>query len=294
MKTLGEVLLATAQFLKGKGHSRARRIAEELLSFSLSIKRLDIYMQFDRPLVETELETVRTLLKRAAKGEPIEYIVGEVSFYQCSIAVNSDVLIPRPETEILVDLACKQLKLQDLSQAAAWDLCTGSGCIGIAVKKACPELQMTLVDLSEEALAMAADNALRNEVDVEVVQGDFLQPLCGRKVDVVLCNPPYVSAYDYLALDPSVKDFEPKLALVGGEDGLDFYRRLKRDLPSHLNPGARIFLEVGTGQGSALMDLFSGEEWKNARVEKDWAGHDRFFFLEFESSSPYAVKSQFL
>jgi release factor glutamine methyltransferase len=282
MKNLGEVLSATVQFLKDKGYGRARRIAEELLRSVLNLERLDIYMQFDRPLLESELEALRTLLRRAAKGEPIEYIVGEVSFYHCSILVNSDVLIPRPETEILVDLACKQLKLQDLSKITAWDLCTGSGCIGIAIKKACPELQMTLADLCEKALSVAEKNALRNAVQVELVQGDFLHPLCGRKADVVFCNPPYVSAQDYLTLDRSVKDFEPRSALVGGEDGLTFYRQLKRDLPIHLNPGAKIFLELGAGQGSALMDLFSGEEWKNARVEKDWAGHDRFFFLEFE------------
>jgi release factor glutamine methyltransferase len=282
MKTLGEVLSVSVKFLNEKKCARARRVVEELIGHVLHLKRIDLYMQFDRPMTETELETLRSLLKRAVKGEPVEYITREVSFYHCSLALTPDVLIPRPETEILVDMACKQLKSQELVGMTAWDICTGSGCIGIAVKKACPHLQMFLSDVSERALSAAAENARRNEVQVEFLQGDFLIPFSGRKTDLVFCNPPYVSEKEYFTLDPSVKDFEPKLALVGGEDGLDFYRRLEKDLPAHLNPGAKIFLEIGTGQGSALMDLFSGHEWKGARVERDWAGHDRFFFLEFE------------
>ncbi len=282
MKSLGEVLSVTVSFLNQKNCSRARRIAEELIGHVLKLKRLDLYMQFDRPMMEPELEILRALLKRAVKGEPVEYMTGEVPFYHCSISVSPDVLIPRPETEILVDLACKQLKVQSLSGKTAWDLCTGSGCIGIAVKKACPDLTVVLSDISEKALAVATANAEINDVQVELVHGDFLIPFAGRKADVVFCNPPYISLKEYLALDGSVKNFEPQLALLGGDDGLDFYRRLKESLPAYLMPQAKIFLEIGTGQGNAVMDLFSGPEWKGARVEKDWAGHDRFFFLEIE------------
>lgn len=282
MKPLGEVLAMSAQFLKEKNCARFRRVAEELIGHALQLKRLDLYMQFDRPMVEKELEVLRALLKRAAKGEPVEYITGEVSFYHCAIAVTQDVLIPRPETEILVDLAFKQLKTLSLAGKAAWDLCTGSGCIGIAVKKACPEMAMTLSDISEKALAVASGNAQRNDVQVELALGDLLDPFKGRKADVIFCNPPYVTSKEYLTIDRSVKDFEPQAALVGGEDGLAFYRRLKEELPSLLNPQAKVFFEIGTGQGNALLELFSGPRWKGGRVEKDWAGHDRFFFLEFE------------
>ena len=104
----------------------------------------------------------------------------------------------------------------------------------------------------------------------------------GRKADVVFCNPPYITSKEFLSLDRSVRDFEPKTALIGGEDGLDFYRRLKDSLPAHLNPSAKLFFEIGSNQGTAVLNLFSGTDWKNARIEKDWAGHDRFFFLEFE------------
>lgn len=282
MKTLGEVLTLSANFLKDKGHSRARRTVEELIAHVLQLKRLDLYMQFDRPMVEAELESLRALLKRAVKGEPLEHITGEISFYRCSLAVTPDVLIPRPETEILVDIACKQLKSQDLSGKTAWDLCTGSGCIGIAVKKACPDLHMTLSDISPKALEVAAMNAQKNDVQVELVCGDLLEPFVSRKADIVFCNPPYVSNKDYELLDGSVKNFEPQAALVAEENGLAFYRRLKGALPLHLNPGGRVYLELGAGQGQSLIDLFSGPEWKSARLEKDWAGHDRFFFLERE------------
>ncbi len=282
MKTLGEVLAATVSFLNQKNCSRARRSAEELIGHTLQLKRLDLYMQFDRPMMETELEILRALLKRAVKGEPVEYMTGEVSFYHCSISVSPDVLIPRPETEILVDFACKQLKLLSLSGKTAWDLCTGSGCIGIAVKKACPDLAMVLSDISEKALSVAAANAGKNDAQVELVHGDFLTPFAGRKADVVFCNPPYISLKEYLGLDSSVKDFEPQMALIGGDDGLAFYKRLNEALLPHLNPQAKIFLEIGAGQGSAVLDLFSGPEWKGARVEKDWAGHDRFFYVEIE------------
>lgn len=282
MKTLGEVLTLTSQFLKEKNIGRPRRIAEELLGHTLKLGRLDLYMRFDQPMMEQELETLRALLKRAVKGEPIAYIIQEISFYYCAIRLTPDVLIPRPETEILVDLACKQIQQDSFSGKVAWDLCTGSGCIGVALKKACPDLTVVLSDISEAALLVAAGNAERNEVQVERVHGDLLAPFSSRKADIVFCNPPYVSPREYIELDPSVRDYEPKLALVAEEEGLAFYRRLKEGLPSHLNPGAKIYLELGSGQGNALLSLFSGPEWRVARIEKDWAGHDRFFFLEFE------------
>lgn len=280
MKTLGEVLTASAGFLKERQCSRSRRIAEELVSHALKLERLELYMQFDRPVLEQELATLRLLLKRAAKGEPVEYIVGRIAFYHCDLELTPAVLIPRKETEILVDQICQQVRAAQ--GVEAWDLCTGSGCIGIAVKKACPGIAMTLSDLSEKALEVAARNAARNGVELAVKQGDLLSPFAGQRADLIFCNPPYVSAPEYLALDASVKDFEPREALFGGEDGLAIYRRLHQEMPAHLNRNAKVFFEIGAGQGSAVLDLFSKGPWKRTRVEKDWAGHDRFFFLEFE------------
>jgi release factor glutamine methyltransferase len=282
MKTLREILTISANFLKEKKCPRYRRDAEELIAYVLKLKRLDLYMQFDRPIQETELEILRPLLKRASKAEPVEYIIGEMTFYQCQLSLNADVLIPRPETEILVDQACRMFSVEDVHQKTAWDLCTGSGCIGIAVKKACPDLNVSLSDISKKALDIASKNAHRNNVQVELLQGNLLSPFEGRKTDIVFCNPPYISSKEFLTLDPSVKDYEPQEALIGGEDGLSFYRKLEDALPSYLNPKSKIFFEIGAEQGESVLNIFSGRGWKNRRVEKDWAGHDRFFFLEFE------------
>lgn len=273
MKTVGEVLKLSTTFLQEKGVDKGRRISEELLAASLGCQRLDLYLQFDKPIEESELVNLREKLKRCAKSEPIQYVLGEVEFYGAAIQVDRRVLIPRPETEILVDLIAKQA-----SSGVLWDICTGSGCIGIALKKARPELCVTLSDLSPEALELARENAKRNGVQVSFLQGDLLNPFQGQKADIVVCNPPYIAANEYFHLQPSVLGFEPKMALVGGETGLVFYERLAEALPPLLNPGAKVFLELGTGQGVAVKKIFGDR----GKIEKDWAGHDRFFFLEMQ------------
>lgn len=282
MKTLGEILQLTVQCFKDKGIERSRRVAEELVSHAFSLSRLELYLQFDKPLIEKELEVLRELVKRKLKGEPLEYVLGHVQFYGCSIAVTRDVLIPRIETESWFDKVVCRLKKCDLKNKSVWDICTGSGCLGIALKRALPALQISLSDLSEKALNVARCNAERNGVAVECLQGDLLTPFFGRKTDVILCNPPYVSKNEYDNLDMSVRGYEPKEALIGGEDGLLFYRRLSSDLPAFLNSGALLFFEIGSGQGKAIKKIFSSPCWRNICVEKDLAGHERFFFLEFE------------
>lgn len=269
MKTLGEVLQLSTAFLEDKKIARPRRQAEEILSHLLHLPRLDLYMQFDRPLVENELESCRAILKRRAKGEPLDYIFGEVSFFNCTIEVSPVVLIPRQETEILLSKIIERLPQENLE---VWDVCCGSGCLGIALKKAKPSFKVTLSDISSEALEVARRNAVKNQVDVEILQGDLLAPFQGRRADVVICNPPYVTEEEYLQMDHS----EPKIALVSGPTGLEFYERLAKDLPKHCG---KVFLEIGTGMGEKVLQLFSS---KRKSVEKDWAGHDRFFFLEFE------------
>jgi len=271
MKTVGEVLKLSAAFLTERGIDKGRRIAEELLSGSLGVKRLDLYLQFDKPVEEAELVLLREQLKRCAKGEPVQYVIGEMEFYGARIKVDSRALIPRPETEILVDLIAKQTTTGKL-----WDICTGSGCIGIALKKVMPELDVTLSDFSNQALELATYNAKLNGVQVVIKHGDLMDPFQGQKADVIVCNPPYISASEYLHLHSSVRDFEPKQALVGGDKGIEFYERLALAVPPLMNPGGRLFLELGTGQGEVVKKIFRGE----GRVEKDWAGHDRFFFLE--------------
>lgn len=282
MKILSEVLKLSTGYLEERQIARARRSAEELIAHALQCKRLELYMAFERPMEEKELAILRQLLKRKGAGEPLEYITGHVDFYGCRLNVNPDVLIPRPETEILLDMVCKEWGDLDKSGKVAWDICCGSGCLGIGFKKKFPEFQVALADLSVQALEVCRSNARLNEVDVEFVQGDFLAPLQRRKADLVLCNPPYISESDYAALDPSVREFEPKGALVGGKTGLEFYRRLAHELPPLLNPGARVYLEIGHDQGESVKEIFELARFRKVLLKKDWAGKDRFFFLEIE------------
>ncbi len=284
MKTIGEVLKLSASYLQERQAENPRRSAEELLASLLKMKRLELYMQFDRPLTEPELAALREQIRRKAKGEPLAYISGEVEFLDCKIRVDRRVLIPRQETEILADLIVKKLGARE---GVLWDVCTGSGCLGIALKKALPQLQVVLSDLSKDALALARENARANGVEVEFLEGDFLKPFEGRVCDFFVSNPPYVSQSEYLSLDPSVRDFEPQMAFVGGESGLAFYERLGRDLPRFLKPGGVAFLEIGAGQGEAVKKIFSEAEWAQAELKKDWSGRDRFFFLEKQSFHEY-------
>jgi len=271
MKPIAEVLKLSSEFLAERKIDRPRRLAEDIIAHVLKLKRMDLYLQFDKPVVEAELSIIRVFLRRCGKGEPLEYVTGEVDFFGCNIKIGPSVLIPRPETEILVEMISKRVQGGSL-----WDLCTGSGCIGISLKKARPELSVTLSDISADALALASENAQLNGVDVEILRGDLLAPFQGRKADYVVCNPPYISQNEYGHLDPSVREFEPKLALVGGEKGTEFYERLARELPAYLNPGAQVFFEIGADQGEALKKIFPQGE-----LHRDWAGHPRFFFLFF-------------
>lgn len=267
MKAIGEILKLSAEFLAERKVERPRRMAEDLISHVLGLKRMDLYLQFDKPIVDRELSIIRDLLKRCAKGEPLEYILGEVEFFGCRIQIDRRVLIPRPETEILVEMISKKVQ-----KGVLWDICTGSGCIGIALKKAHPELQVTLSDISPDALALAAENAKLNQIDVTLLRGDLLQPFKGQKADWIVCNPPYISEAEYTQLDLSVKDYEPKLALVGGERGTEIYETLKRELPDYLNPDAEIYFEIGSGQGDAIKRIFP-----NGQLLSDWSGKPRFF-----------------
>ncbi len=163
-----------------------------------------------------------------------------------------------------------------------WDLCTGSGCIGIALKKSLPDLCVTLSDLSKDALSLARENICLNSVQVEVLEGDFLNPFQGSKADFVVSNPPYVSTSEWASLDPSVRLYEPKTALCGGEEGFDFYERLQRELPQFLNPKAQVFLEIGAGMGEGIEKIFSHGPWGSKQLLSDWSGKSRFFFLEMQ------------
>lgn len=282
MKTLLEVLNLSADYLKERQIESPLREAQDLICDALNIKRVQLYLEYDRPMTDSELKLLRERLARRGKGEPSAYIHGYVSFLDCSLKVTSDVLIPRQETEILADKITKSLASEDLTGKTLWDICCGSGCLGIAIKKKLPGLHVVMSDISSSALTIAKENAALNNVEIECRKGDLFTPFNQDKTDYLVCNPPYISQLELTTLSREVRDWEPHQALLGGDSGLDFYYKLAECLPHFLNPKGKAWFEIGATQGPALISLFQGKPWKTSRLESDWSGKDRFFFLEIE------------
>lgn len=282
MQTILDILTLSSDYLAKRGIENPRRQAEDLVSDVLGLKRMDLYLLHDKPVDEKELNVCREWLKRRGQGEPLQYIVGTVDFLGCHLEVNRDVLIPRPETEILADIIANGLAKEDVAGKTLWDVCCGSGCIGISLQKKFPQLGVVLSDISPKALAIAQKNAEANDVAVTLQCGDLLAPFAGQKADYFVCNPPYIAAHEYSGLQREVRDHEPKGALIAGETGLEIYRRLADELPLYLKPRAKAWFEIGAGQGVALLELFKAPHWRFSQVAKDWSGKERFFFLEFE------------
>jgi release factor glutamine methyltransferase len=282
MHTVLEILKLSTDYLQQKNIEHPRRQAEELLGEVLGLGRMGLYLEYSRPLMEEELVKCRAWLKRCGDGEPLQYIVGSLDFFDCRIKVTKDVLIPRQETEILVDKIAQEISKFSLEGKILWDICCGSGCIGIALKKKFPALSVSLSDLSDQALVVAKENAVYNHVDVECLQGDLLAPFDHQHADFIVCNPPYVSEKEYEGLAVSVKGYEPRLALVSGCSGLEYYERLAIELPRYLHPLGKVWLEIGDGQGEAVKEIFNAPCWRRCLYERDWSGRERFFSLEIE------------
>lgn len=281
MKTILEILQLSASFLKNCGIHNPKREAEQLIADALNMNRILLYQDYDRPLNEEEISKCRNYIYRRSKKEPSQYIHGSVEFYNCTIKINSDVLIPRQETEILVDIISKDLSLYpSLKNKIFWDICCGSGCIGISIKKKFSDLTVYLSDLSEKAIKISKENALLNDVDVIILQGNLFEPFCNQKADFIVSNPPYIKESEYLALEEEVKLFEPKEALVSGKTGLEFYDYFSRNIHAFLNPSGKSWFEIGSLQGEDVNNLFKGQGFQKISVKQDWSGKDRFFFLE--------------
>ncbi len=278
MKPLSEILTLSIEYVRQKGSTHTRREVEELIAYSLGKKRLDLFLNFDKPLNHDELACIRKNLTRLAANEPLQYIEGKVRFYDCTLHVDKRVLIPRPETELLVDRIVKHIQLYPYASKTLWDVCTGSGCIGIALKKALGGLSVTLSDISRDALDLAAKNAEANEVEVNMLQGDLLEPFKGQKADFIVCNPPYIAEGEYATLAAHVRDFEPKGALISGQSGYECYERLFCELTRFCNPGALCWLEIGHNQGQKLLTLLSN--YKCAKVIQDFSQNDRFIEIQ--------------
>lgn len=279
--TVVEMIRWTAEYLGGRGFHNARLNAELLLAGELGLKRLDLYLQFDRPLAPDELAGFKARLRRRARREPLQYIDGSAPFRDLLLRVDPRVLIPRPETEVLVQEVLDWARGRHA--LAAVDVGTGSGAIALALATEGPFARVVATDVSDDALAAARENrdAAAPGAPVEFRAGDLLAPVRGESLDVVVSNPPYVGEEERASLDPEVRDWEPAAALFAGPGGLDALRRLVADAPAVLRPGGLLALEIGAAQGAAVTELIRRTgAFTPARVRPDLAGRDRVVLAE--------------
>ena len=251
--TLIDVLRLSTTYLGDHGSTSARLDSELLCAQALGLRRIDLYLQFDRPLDEGELTSIRELVRRRGKGEPVAYLTGTREFYGRAFSVTRDVLVPRPETETLVERAIALLRARGDGTPRVADLGTGSGCIAITLAAEVPGTQVIGSDISPPALEVARGNAQALEVAVSFVECSWADRLDGS-FDLIVSNPPYVTTSELEAVDRDVRDFEPHGALLGGDDGLDAYRDLVASVRDHLTT-ARLMLEVDPRHAAGVAAL---------------------------------------
>ena len=293
IETTGEKLLVEAGVEEEEAALEVRLLLQE--SFSLNtasylLRKQELLCKADREKVEAagieqteilgKLHSFFENFEKRRRRIPLAQILGRQSFYGLDFFVNEDVLIPRADTECLVDLVLEDYA--DLAKQAGssslniLDLCTGSGCIGISVAKHLPYQELLLVDLSEKALAVAKKNAEKHlGENVTLLQSDLLTEVQGKNFSLLLSNPPYIVSRVIPGLEREVSEYEPKMALDGGEDGLVFYRRIAKEAKAVLLPGARLYLEIGYDQGESVKDIFQKEGYEAVEVFPDLAGNPR-------------------
>ena len=276
--TVLEAIQKSTEFLGKKNVESPRLQTELLLAHLLHMPRMKLYLNFDRALTSAETDALRAFVKRRGQREPLQHIVGTASFCGLEIAVNRQVLIPRPETELLAELGWQFLATLSPPPATALDFCTGSGCIAIALAAKCPHATIVATDISPDALAVARENAAHHQVAgrIAFAAGDgFAALTAGAQFDLIVSNPPYIPAAEIETLEPEVRDFDPRLALAGGADGLEFYRRIAGEANAFLKPGGKLMLEFGDGQAEDLKQILAGEKWIVEAVRADYSQRAR-------------------
>ena len=271
--TVGALIKRATEILRERGSKSPRLDAELLLTHSLGFKsRVELYTNFERPLTEEEVEAYRQLIIRRAKGEPVAYITGRKEFFGFEFKVEKGVLIPRPETELLVEVVYERIKGKEGLKIV--DVGTGSGCIAITLCKLTGgKHRITAVDISEKALKVAGENAERLNCPVEFKRSDLLKEVEG-KLDVVVSNPPYISLKDK-RVEKEVVKFEPAVALFAGETGLEVIERLVKEAGEKLKEGGFIALEFGQGQAGKVKELMEREGFTEVKIYRDLAGIER-------------------
>ena len=267
--TLSGLLREGREALQAAGIPEWDLDAWYLLEYAAHCTRNEYFLRLEKEVLPQEEQIYRTLNRKRCAHIPLQYLTGSQEFMGFSFAVNENVLIPRQDTEILVEEALRALG----SGMRVLDVCTGSGCILLSLLKLCAGLEGTGTDLSEKALQVAGENARRLGVEASFVQGDLFEPVSG-KYDCIVSNPPYIASREVDALMEEVRDHEPRMALDGGEDGLYFYRKIAVQSPKYLNDRGRIFLEIGFDQGEAVAGLLA-PAFDEVRIVQDLAGLDR-------------------
>lgn len=283
--TIGELLGWTTDFFQKKNIDEARLSAELLLAHTLGCSRMALYTQYERVPSDPQLAAYREAVKQRAERVPVAYLIGKAGFFALDFAVNRHVLIPRPDTETLVEQLIQRVRLTPgWETPTILDLGTGSGCIAISLAKNLPKALVVAVDKSPEALAVAKTNAESLKVGdrVLLVEGDLFDGIVGlpapwpQKFHVIVSNPPYIPTSEIEKLQAEVRDHEPRLALDGGADGMDILRKIITQAKSHLLPGGLLGVEIMFNQGAAVQALFTQTgDFDNIRLIRDAGGNNR-------------------
>ena len=277
--TVLEALQRSTEFLTRKGVDSPRLQAELLLAGVLNLPRMQLYLRFDQALADADVERYRQWVMRRGQREPLQHILGSTSFCGVEIAVDRSVLVPRPETELLAEQGWLFLNgLGSDAKPAALDFGTGSGCLAITLALKSPPAQVYAVDLSADALELARQNAVTSGVAerIRFFQGDGFAALpSDARFDLIVSNPPYIPTAEIGTLQPEVRDYDPRGALDGGADGLDFYRRIACEAAPFLKNGGRLMLEFGDGQAEAVRGLFEHQNWIVEHILPDYTQRPR-------------------
>ena len=273
--TTRELLRWTTDYFESKQIDSARLAAEMLLAYVLDVQRLRLYMESDRPTTDDERSRFRALVERAARHEPVDYLVGWTPFFTMQLAVTPDVLIPRPSTETLVEHIIQHARsTEGFANPRIAEIGVGSGAVSIALAKHTPGSTIVATDISEAALAVAKQNAEAQGVAdrTDFRYGDLLEPLGDETFHYLVSNPPYISDAEWADVAPNVKEYEPVLALRGGADGLDLLRPLIAGARRHLQQPGQLLLEIAASQEQAILELAAAAGFADCRVLKD---HER-------------------